>query len=423
MTGKDTIGGRHESLWDGGVAVQGKATTVAPPKETPERNPASHLLLGPDSDRQPVLSVVMPTMNEKEGINTCLDWIEEAVMELGLPTEIIVSDSSTDRTPAIARERGAIVVKPDQQGYGYAYRHAFEHARGEYIVMGDADTTYDFSQIPRLLETLEAKEADMVIGSRLEGEIEDGAMPPLHQYIGNPLLTKFLNGFYDAEVSDAHSGFRVFRRDIMENLDLQTDGMEFASEMIMAAGAHDLDIDEVPIAYHQRVGKETLDSLRDGWRHVRFMLENAPTYLFTLPAIGFSGAGVLIILLALLGITLGGVSFGTHSVIAGSLMCIIGFQVGSLSVFSGVAGDPIKSPRDPLVSWLTRRMQLEHGVAVGLSVAALGGVYVTLMVVRWVSSGFNRLPFVEWNMLAFTAIVLGVQLTFQSFFLRIISGN
>jgi len=195
---------------------------------------ADELLVGQDSDTTPPqLSVVMPTLNEESGIRTCIDWIKTAIEELQVPTEIIISDSSTDRTPEIAREMGAIVVEPDGKGYGYAYRYAFERTRGAYIAMGDADTTYDFKQIPRLLTHLEETGADMVMGSRLDGEIKNGAMPTLHQYIGNPALTRFLNTFYRAGVSDAHSGFRIFTREAYETMDWETTGMEFASEMIM----------------------------------------------------------------------------------------------------------------------------------------------------------------------------------------------
>lgn len=200
----------------------------------------------------------MPTLNEEEGIAECIDRIRTSIEQLGLLAEIIVSDSSTDRTPEIAREMGAIVVTPDQPGYGYAYRYAFERARGEYIIIGDADTTYDFEDIPRLFEELDEK--DMVMGSRLGGEIKPGAMPPFHQYVGNPLLRKFLNVFYDVGVSDAHSGFRIIRHDSLDALDLETNGMEFASEMIMQAGASDMAIVEVSIMYHERKGEANLES-------------------------------------------------------------------------------------------------------------------------------------------------------------------
>ena len=421
MTRNDSPVDSNEPRRDGGVAVRDAPSSVGLPEQASTRKPASSLLLGADSDREPVLSVVMPTMNEEEGIETCLDWIEEAMLELGLPTEIIVSDSSTDRTPEIARERGAIVVEPDQQGYGYAYRYAFERARGEYVVMGDADTTYDFSEIPRLLEHLEAEDADVVMGSRLEGEIEDGAMPPLHQYVGNPLLTTFLNAFYDAEVSDAHSGFRIFRRDTLDELGLETDGMEFASEMIMEAGAQNLDIEEVPIVYHEREGKETLDSFRDGWRHIRFMLVNAPGYLFSVPGLLLGVFGLLIMTVAWSGVTVGGVSLGINSMIAGSLLTIVGYQTGSLGIFATVASDPIQKPADSVTRALTEQVSLERGATLGLVVFGLGALTAGGLVYRWAANGFILLGFTKTALSAFTAIVIGLQTVFSSFFLSIIA--
>ena len=421
MTRNDSPVGSNEPRRDGGVAVRDASSNVGLPEQVSTRRPASSLLLGADSDREPVLSVVMPTMNEEEGIETCLNWIEEAVLELGLPTEIIVSDSSTDRTPEIARERGAIVVEPDQQGYGYAYRYAFERARGEYVIMGDADTTYDFSEIPRLLEHLEAEDADVVMGSRLEGEIEDGAMPPLHQYIGNPLLTTFLNAFYDAEVSDAHSGFRIFRRDTLDELGLETDGMEFASEMIMEAGAQNLDIEEVPIVYHEREGEETLDSFQDGWRHVRFMLVNAPGYLFSVPGLLLGVFGLSIMTVAWSDVTVGGVSPGINSMIVGSLLTIVGYQIGSLGIFATVASDPIQKPADSVTRALTEQVSLERGATLGLVVFGLGALTAGGLVYRWAANGFILLGFTKTALSAFTAIVIGLQTVFSSFFLSTIA--
>ena len=384
---------------------------------------ADELLVGRDSATKPRLSVVMPTLNEEDGIRTCLDWVKESVEELQVPTEVLISDSSTDRTPDIAREMGAIVVEPDGEGYGYAYRYAFERTRGEYVVMGDADTTYDFTQIPRLLEHLEETGADVVMGSRLDGEIKEGAMPTLHQYVGNPLLTEFLNVFYDAGVSDAHSGFRIFTREAYERMNLETDGMEFASEMIMDAGARDLEIAETPIVYHEREGEETLDSFRDGWRHVRFMLVNAPGYLFSIPGAALALFGVIVMGIAHAGVSLGGVTLGVNSTIAGSLFTILGFQVGSLGVFATVAGDPIRKPDDVVTSWVTEYATLERGATVGVLVFAAGSVYATWLVADWILSGFGTVPFTTSGLVGFTAIVIGVQFVFSSFCFSAIAGE
>ena len=382
---------------------------------------ADELLVAPDSHQPPVLSVVMPTLNEEEGITECIERIKTAVEELQLPTEIIVSDSSTDRTPDIAREMGATVVRPDEKGYGYAYRFAFEQTRGDYIVMGDADTTYDFEQIPRLLEALREKDGDMVMGSRLDGEIKPGAMPALHQYVGNPALTAFLNAFYDAGVSDSHSGFRIFTREAYERMDLQTDGMEFASEMIMDAGARDLEIVEVPIVYHEREGEANLESFKDGWRHVRFMLLNAPGYLFSVPGLLLSVFGVAVMGVAYTGVELAGVTLGIHSMIAGSLLTIVGYQIFSFGVFSTVGSDPIRRPGDPITNLLKGRLTLERGALLGTGLLVGGGIYAASLVATWVGSGFTAVPFTLASLVAFTAIVLGLQTVFSAFFLNAIT--
>lgn len=378
---------------------------------------ADELLVGPHSETTPQLSVVMPTLNEQAGIRTCINWIKTAVEELQVPTEIIISDSSTDRTPDIAHEMGAIVVEPDGKGYGYAYRYAFEQTRGAYIAMGDADATYDFKQIPRLLDQLEETDADMVMGSRLNGEIKDGAMPTLHQYIGNPALTRFLNTFYRAGVSDAHSGFRIFTREAYDTMEWETTGMEFASEMIMDAGAKDLEIVEVPIMYHEREGEETLESFRDGWRHVRFMLLNAPGYLFSVPGLLLTLFGVTVMSIAHTGVALGEATLGVNSMIAGSLAAIVGVQVGSLGVFATVASDPIQQPEDPLTSWITQSATLERRATAGALVFAAGGTYAGWLILDWILSGFGAVPFTTEALVAFTAVVVGIQLVFSSFFL------
>ena len=385
---------------------------------SPGRLTADELLVARDSQEVPTLSIVMPTLNEEQGITECIDRIKTAIEELQFPSEIIISDSSTDRTPEIAREMGAIVVRPDGKGYGYAYRYAFEQTRGDFIVMGDADTTYDFEQIPRLLEALRDQDGDMVMGSRLDGEIKPGAMPALHQYVGNPALTAFLNAFYDAGVSDSHSGFRIFTRDAYETMDLQTDGMEFASEMIMDAGARDLKIVEVPIVYHEREGEANLESFADGWRHVRFMLLNAPGYLFSAPGIGLGVFGLTVMGIAYSGLEVAGITLGTHSMIAGSLLTIVGYQIFSLGIFSTLGSDPIRRPEDPITDYLESQVTLERGAALGTGLIVGGGIYAGLLVSTWVASGFTAVPFTLASLLAFTAIVLGLQTVFSAFFLN-----
>lgn len=390
---------------------------------TVARSDATSALLPADSEATPALSVIMPTLDEEQGVRECIERIKRAVETLGISAEVIISDSSTDRTPEIAQELGAIVLEPDEKGYGYAYRYAFEHARGQYIAIGDADTTYDFRDLPRLLDPVAFGSADMAMGDRLGGSIESGAMPALHQYVGNPLLTKFLNVFYGAGVNDSHSGFRVISRDALDRLELTSDGMEFASEMIMKAGAEGLLIEEVPITYHEREGEATLSSFRDGWRHIKFMLTNAPGWLFSTPGLILGVVGTLLMTVSLFDVTPGAVVFGVHSMIAGSLLTIVGHQALYLGVFATVAGNPISRPRDRVTAWIIERIDAERGTVLGLSVATMGSVYAVYLLARWVSSGFTELPLVESDIAAFTAIVLGVQTVFYSLFRDVIGDR
>jgi glycosyltransferase involved in cell wall biosynthesis len=414
--------GNRDARW------RGSATATFTPKLNEERNglhpdgeqlvdepEPSPLLLSRDSEATPTLSIVLPTLDEEQGIGECIEKAKRAIGQLGVTAELIISDSSTDTTPNIARERGAIVVSPDKLGYGYAYRYAFEHARGEYIAIADADTTYDFEDLPRLLDLVAGGDADIAMGSRLQGEIESGAMPRLHQYIGNPVLTKFLNVFYGAGVTDAHSGFRVISREALERLDLQCDGMEFASEMIMHAGAKGLRIEEVPITYHERKGEATLSSFRDGWRHVKFMLTNAPSCLFSAPATLFGILGAAMMVLSLLETTIGGIYLGTHTVIAGTLLVISGYQVGGFALISAIATDPIREQQDPITDGIRQNVHMEHALTLGLLLLIAGGGYIAYVVLDWIASGYDTPPFDPIQMFGFVAVVLGIQTMFTAF--------
>ncbi|EMA51716.1 glycosyl transferase family 2 [Halococcus salifodinae DSM 8989] len=392
------------------------------PQETATTEPCEYLLEY-DSDEQPVVSVVMPTLNEERGVAECIGRIKTALDDLGVTGEIIISDSSTDRTPEIAAANGAHVVTPDKDGYGYAYQYAFERARGEYIAIGDADTTYDFEELPKLYELVASGEADMAMGSRLDGEIKAGSMPALHQYVGNPLLTRFLNAFYDAGVSDAHSGMRVISREALDALDCETTGMEFASEMIMEAGASGLTIAEEPITYHEREGEATLSSFRDGWRHVRFMLVNAPGYLFSLPGVVLGVLGVAMMGLVAGNVQVNGVFLGVHSMVLGSLLTIVGYQVTTLGVFATVASDPVSAADDYVSGWIRRHLRLGRGATAGLVLVAAGTVYGLSLLGKWAATGFTELPFVIEDMIAFTAVVLGLQTLFSAFFMSTIAES
>src|SRR5579859_325139 len=283
--------------------------------------------LAPDAreQRTPLVSVVIPCLNEAENIVECVTAARQALDAMGVPGEEVVADNSSDDDSAkLAEKAGARVIVERRRGYGSAYLAGFEAARGRYIVMADADLTYDFNEIPRFVAALEDG-AEMVIGDRMDN-IQPGAMPWLHRYVGNPILTGLLNLFFRTGIKDAHCGMRALRREVLPRLDLRTGGMEFASEMVIRASKEKLTIAEFPILYHRRGGSSKLSSFRDGWRHLRFLLVHSPTYLFILPGAALAAIGTLVAALVLAQVHIFGRSWDVHALIGGGLLAIIGVQ-------------------------------------------------------------------------------------------------
>ncbi len=300
---------------------------------------------------QPLLvSVVIPCLNEAENIEQCVTKALEALERNGIPGEVVVADNdSEDGSRALAEAAGARVVHETRRGYGSAYLAGFAAARGEFIVMGDADLTYDFDEIPRFLGELQDG-ADMVIGDRMKN-IHPGAMPWLHRYVGNPLLSGFLNVLFRTGISDAHCGMRALRRDKLPQLALRTTGMEFASEMVIRAAKEQLDIRQFAIEYHPRGGESKLSSFRDGWRHLRFLLVHSPNHLFILPGALMALLGALVTLIVLTSIDLLGRQWDLHALIGGSLLMVVGTQVVALGLCAHAYGTYFMNERD---EWFDR---------------------------------------------------------------------
>lgn len=355
------------------------------------------------------VSVIIPSLNESETIGTCIEKVKVVFSKYELDGEIIVADNSDDSTLKIARSLGAIVVTPDRRGYGYASLYGFKHAKGKYIVIGDADDTYDFLEMPRLLEPLVKGEADFVIGSRFKGEIKKGAMAWLHKYVGNPVLTGFLNLFFKAGISDAHCGFRAIKRDALEKMSLGSHGMEFASEMIIEAARAGLRMREVPVTYYPRKGGNSkLSSFSDGWRHLRFMLLYAPTYLFEYPSILLFSLGVFLMASALLNLNIG-FTPRTNSMIAGSLLTLVGYQVFFFGTFTKMIQG----------GSLPKSFTLERGATAAILIFAVGFAWTVKLVSEFIGSGVS--PPVEQSIIGFSLMILGLQTFFSSFMLSIIS--
>jgi hypothetical protein len=363
----------------------------------------------PDSPL-PEVSVVMPCLNEEATIAACIRRAQAGIARLGRPGEVVVADNgSSDNSASISRASGARVVHVRDRGYGSAYRGGFAAARGRVIVMGDSDDTYDFSKLDELVRPLDAG-ADLVLGSRLRGEISPGAMPWMHRYIGNPLLSATLNLFYGTRISDTHSGFRAFRRDAYERLGLRTTGMEFASEMLIAAARAGWRIGEVPIAYHARAGESKLRTFRDGWRHLRLLLLYSPAHLFTAPGVTMAAVG-LVLLLTLVGgpITVLGRFVDFHFMFVGSLLAILGTQLLTLGLFATSWQGP---PR-----WFT----LERGLVAGALAFFAGLAGNVAILARWLRAGFEGpLDAVRLAILALTLMAVGAQVLFSSFYLDLL---
>jgi glycosyltransferase involved in cell wall biosynthesis len=386
---------------------------------TVEHIPTPSTETPPDQAASLRVSVVIPCLNEEENIEACVRSALTAMEEAGIPGEVVVADNdSEDRSAELARAAGARVVHEPRRGYGSAYLAGFAAARGQYIVMGDADLTYDFEEIPRFVEKLDAG-AELVMGDRMKN-IHPGAMPWHHRYIGNPILTGILNVFFRTGVSDAHCGMRALRRDVLPRLGLRTTGMEFASEMVIRASKEKLRIAEFPIEYHPRGGESKLSSWRDGWRHLRFLLVHSPNHLFILPGAVMAGMGAVIGLLVLWQIHLFGRAWDLHTEIAGSMLTIIGTQVVALGLAAHAYGRYFMGERDPWFDRMRARFKLEHGLLLGGGLALGGFVLGAIIVIEWFSRDFAALSEQRLAIAAATLLIVGLQIFFSSFLLSIL---
>jgi len=365
------------------------------------------------------VSVILPALDEEHTIGECIRKIRNVFHDHEINGEIIVADSSGDQTPAIARSLGAQVITPEKRGYGNAYLAAFKHTKGHFIVMGDADNTYDFYQIRDLIAPLKDG-ADFVIGSRFKGVIRAGSMTVLHQHIGNPLLTWLINVIFGTHFSDAHSGFRAITKEALDRLQLKTGGMEFASEMLVMASKEQLKIIEIPIDYYPRLTPSKLHSFADGWRHIRFVLLMKPLPFVAVPGLLFSLLGFL--LMAFFYIQGNVESSHLHTFILGAILVMGGIQVvltGFLmKTYSVIHGYENKGG---IIEMLMKYSNLEKFLVLGFFLL-LGGALLGLnILIRWVSMSFGFLSEISTAIISLVLIVSGIQIflfaVFQSMML------
>src|SRR6266536_3522007 len=345
--------------------------------------------VAPAPPAEPRVSVVIPCLNEAENIEQCVTRALQVLAAAGIRGEVIVADNgSEDGSAELAEAAGATVIHEPRRGYGRAYLAGFAAARGDYIIMVDADLTYDFEEIPRFVKELDDG-GELVMGNRMEN-IQPGAMPWMNRYIGNPLLSGFLKLLFRTTVRDAHCGMRAIRRDVLPRLELRSGGMEFASEMVIRAAKAELDVREFPIALHVRGGVSKLNPFSDGWRHLRLMLLYNPNFLFLVPGFLVALVGAATMAAVLAHSSLFGHTFYVHTMIAGSLLLVVGTQLLAFGLFGG---------------------------CVTLAGTVLGG----FIVAKWIAQGLGNLSEERVTILAATLVIVGIQVFFTSFLLSILS--
>lgn len=370
------------------------------------------------------VSVVMPCLNEHETLGICIKKAASTLEHLNIDGEIIVADNgSTDGSIEIARSLGARVVEESKKGYGNAYRAGIAAANGDFIVIGDSDDSYDFTDIGRFITKLR-EGYDLVMGTRFRGQIKKGAMPWLHKYVGNPVLTGILNIFFRSGISDAHCGMRGFTKSAYNRMQLQTAGMEFASEMVIKASLLDLKITEIPITLHPdgRSGEPHLRSFRDGWRHLRFMLLHSPTHLYFWPGFFMFIMGFFAMVALLPGSSpLMGRYVDLHFMVLGSFFSILGFQTIALGLYARIyAVTHNFIPQGQFLNRMFKIFNLERGLALGAAIFLAGlsiGIY---LFIKWLQTHYGPLDQVRLALFASTLMIIGAQTIFSSFFLSML---
>lgn len=371
-----------------------------------------------DMMSQPLVSIIIPCMNEEKTIGVCIKKALSSLRQEGLEGEIIISDNSTDNSRAIARELGARIVVPKNKGYGNAFLEGFRQAQGKYIVLSDADDTYDLMEMPKFLKPLMSGEADMVMGTRLKGNIKKGSMPWLHRYIGNPILTSTLNELFGTNISDSHCGMRSITKEAYDMLALKSEGMEFASEMIIEAARKRLRITEVPITYYPRLTPSKLHSWGDGWRHLRFMMLYNPTPFFSIPGLMLIILGVF--MTVVLSIRGNLISRSLHSFILGAMLLVIGTQMIATGVYMKVYGIVHnRIDKTGLTAKFLDYHSMELGLVSGLFIFFIGLVIGSRVVLKWIESGYGSISEAGTAVISMTLAAIGIQIIFSTLIISI----
>jgi glycosyltransferase involved in cell wall biosynthesis len=374
------------------------------------------------------LSIVMPCLNEAQTLSQCIRAAKSFLEKNSINGEIVVADNgSTDNSKSIALKENVKIVNIEKKGYGSALLGGIDAADGKYVIMGDADCSYDFSELNPFVEKLRDG-YDLVMGNRFKGGVAKGAMPFLHQYLGNPVLSWVGKLFFNSPVNDFHCGLRGFNKSSIDSLDLQTTGMEFASEMVVKATLNNLKITEVPttLSPDGRDRAPHLNTWRDGWRHLRFLLLYSPRWLFLFPGSLLASTGFfLLIWLSVTPMVIGGITLDVHTMVYASAFMILGLQMIFFALFAKVFTITHKLlPHDERVSGFMANFTLEKGIVMG-TILVVGGVLGSIYaIIAWSGTSFGNLVPTSMMRLVIpsaTAIIAGAQFILGSFFLSILT--
>jgi glycosyltransferase involved in cell wall biosynthesis len=373
------------------------------------------------------LTILMPCLNEEKTVGICVEKAQEFLIKNKVNGEIIVADNgSTDRSQKIAEEKGAVVIEVNQKGYGNALKGGISTSSGKYIIMGDADDSYDFSNLNTFLEKLR-EGYDLVMGNRFAGGIKPGAMPFLHRYLGNPILSGIGRIFFKTPSRDFHCGLRGFNKVAIEKIDLQTTGMEFASEMVIKASINNLKVCEVPtiLSPDGRDMSPHLRSWRDGWRHLRFLLSFSPRWLFLYPGLLLMIIGLIFsIWITIIPIQINQIVFDIHSLLLFNLLFLVGFNMVLFSIQTHIYASrtaliPSKMKYEKLIKYFS----LEKGLLLGFIIMLIGFIVAVVVYFEWSKNQFNYMD-TRFTMRQFIpaifSIIMGSQIVFSSFFISIL---
>jgi len=364
------------------------------------------------------ISIILPCQNEEKALQDCIKTIKKTCKNLSY--EIIVSDSSTDSSPLIAKKEKVVLIKNRGDGYGRAYLEALPYAKGKYIMMLDPDGTYNPKQILNFLYALRSG-YDFVIGNRFNSKMQKNSMPLLNKYIGNPILSGTLRLFFGKGVKDSHCGMRAISSEALKKLNLKTTGMEFASEMVIKALKNKLIIKEIPIDYRRRKGKSKLSAFKDGWRHLRFMLLYSPLYLFFIPgSVFFLSGGTILISYFIRNINFSQNNFFYYPLFFSSALLISGYQVIIFSFFAKIYAITHFGEKSNLMEKLHKKITLEKSLAIGLVVLIIGFFLYAFIIYNWIKNGFSIMEEIKYSILALTLTVMGIQTIFSAFMLSIL---